>query len=86
MYTYITSWPIRNCSVMMLSSLVTRVFGVKSLISDEKDTFNGLAVREFFKKYPQLEPFLLSRLTDNNFNHVTDQVSNSLYYRIDALY
>ncbi|RKP23229.1 putative death-receptor fusion protein-domain-containing protein [Syncephalis pseudoplumigaleata] len=76
-----TSWPIRNCAVMMLSPLVTRVFGAKSLASDAKDTLSGVSVREFFKKYPQLEPFLLARLTEVNFANAAneEQVEMSLY-------
>ncbi|RKP05712.1 putative death-receptor fusion protein-domain-containing protein [Thamnocephalis sphaerospora] len=55
------SWPIRNCAVMLLSSLITRTFGVKSA-ADERDALNGLSGREFFKKYPKLRPFLLEKL------------------------
>ncbi|RKP24390.1 hypothetical protein SYNPS1DRAFT_23517 [Syncephalis pseudoplumigaleata] len=66
---------------MMLSPLVTRVFGAKSLASDAKDTLSGVSVREFFKKYPQLEPFLLARLTEVNFANAAneEQVEMSLY-------
>ncbi|KAI9598591.1 putative death-receptor fusion protein-domain-containing protein [Syncephalis fuscata] len=75
-----SSWSIRNCSVMMLSALVTRIFGIKSSTANERDVFNGPSVREFFKKYPELEPFLLSKLSLNFTNLITEEhVETSLY-------
>jgi hypothetical protein len=46
---------------MLLSSLITRTFGVKAS-ADEHDALNGLSRREFFKKYPKLQQFLLQKL------------------------
>ncbi|CAG8489964.1 6184_t:CDS:10 [Paraglomus occultum] len=55
------SWAIRNCSVMLFSTLVQRVFGTKK-VKDEQHSINKLTGREFFSRFPKLHPFLMNEL------------------------
>ncbi|GBC02144.1 hypothetical protein RclHR1_04480008 [Rhizophagus clarus] len=55
------SWAIRNCSVMLFSTLLQRTFGVRKT-KDEYHSINKLTSREFFSRFPQLYPFLLDEL------------------------
>ncbi|KAI8891289.1 hypothetical protein K501DRAFT_235278 [Backusella circina FSU 941] len=55
------SWAIRNCSVMLFSTLLQRTFGTKK-IKDEHSTVNTLTGREFFVRFPDLHPYLLKEL------------------------
>ncbi|KAL0077011.1 putative death-receptor fusion protein-domain-containing protein [Phycomyces blakesleeanus] len=55
------SWAIRNCSVMLFSTLLQRTFGTKK-IKDEHSGLNKLTGREFFTRFPQLHPYLLKEL------------------------
>ncbi|KAJ3334066.1 hypothetical protein HDU76_011590 [Blyttiomyces sp. JEL0837] len=52
-------FPIRNCATMLFSTLKTR---------DDEDGVNTVTGREFFTRYPQLHPFLLSQLKDALIN------------------
>ncbi|KAI7864734.1 putative death-receptor fusion protein-domain-containing protein [Spinellus fusiger] len=56
-----SSWAIRNCSVMLFSTLLQRTFGTKK-IKDEHSSVNQLTGREFFTRFPQLHPYLLKEL------------------------
>ncbi|CAO3700663.1 unnamed protein product [Rhizopus stolonifer] len=55
------SWAIRNCSVMLFSTLLQRTFGTKKT-KDEHSHVNTLTGREFFVRYPDLHPYLLKEL------------------------
>ncbi|CEP08348.1 hypothetical protein [Parasitella parasitica] len=55
------SWAIRNCSVMLFSTLLQRTFGTKKT-RDEHSTVNTLTSREFFVRFPDLHPYLLKEL------------------------
>ncbi|KAI9474087.1 MAG: putative death-receptor fusion protein-domain-containing protein [Benjaminiella poitrasii] len=55
------SWAIRNCAVMLFSTLLQRTFGTKKT-RDEHDTVNTLTGREFFIRFPDLHPYLLKEL------------------------
>ncbi|KAI8146003.1 putative death-receptor fusion protein-domain-containing protein [Fennellomyces sp. T-0311] len=57
-----SSWAIRNCAVMLFSTLLQRTFGTKKT-KDEHSAVNKLTGREFFTRYPQLHPYLLEQLT-----------------------
>ncbi|KAI9479552.1 putative death-receptor fusion protein-domain-containing protein [Zychaea mexicana] len=56
-----SSWAIRNCAVMLFSTLLQRTFGTKKT-RDEHSAVNKLTGREFFTRYPQLHPYLLEQL------------------------
>lgn len=61
-YTFaIYSWAIRNCSVMLFSTLLQRTFGTKKT-RDEHSHVNTLTGREFFVRFPDLHPYLLKEL------------------------
>ncbi|KAL8624379.1 hypothetical protein ACOMHN_012779 [Nucella lapillus] len=56
-------WEVRNSATLLLSALMTRIFGVKrskdeSVLSKR----NSQTGRSFFHKYPDLYPFLLTEL------------------------
>ncbi|KAG1120760.1 hypothetical protein G6F42_012679 [Rhizopus arrhizus] len=55
------SWAIRNCSVMLFSTLLQRTFGTKKT-RDEHSHVNTLTGREFFVRFPDLHPYLLKEL------------------------
>ncbi|KAI8979250.1 putative death-receptor fusion protein-domain-containing protein [Mycotypha africana] len=55
------SWAIRNCSVMLFSTLLQRTFGTKK-IRDEHSHVNTLTGREFFVRFPDLHPYLIKQL------------------------
>lgn len=55
------SWAIRNCSVMLFSTLLQRTFGTKKT-RDEHSSVNTLTGREFFVRFPDLHPYLLKEL------------------------
>jgi hypothetical protein len=55
------SWAIRNCSVMLFSTLLQRTFGTKKT-RDEHSSVNTLTGREFFVRYPDLRRYLLKEL------------------------
>ena len=55
------SWAIRNCAVMLFSTLLQRTFGTKKT-KDEHSNVNKLTGREFFTRYPQLHAYLLQEL------------------------
>ncbi|CAO3622452.1 unnamed protein product [Mucor fragilis] len=55
------SWAIRNCSVMLFSTLLQRTFGTKKT-RDEHSNVNTLTGREFFVRFPALHPYLLKEL------------------------
>ncbi|ORX88334.1 hypothetical protein K493DRAFT_306724 [Basidiobolus meristosporus CBS 931.73] len=54
-------WAIRNCSVMLFSTLLQRTFGTKKT-KDEHHSMNTLTGKEFFSRFPKLHPFLLKEL------------------------
>jgi hypothetical protein len=60
-FFFYNSWAIRNCSVMLFSTLLQRTFGTKK-IKDEHSTVNTLTGREFFVRFPDLHPYLLKEL------------------------
>jgi hypothetical protein len=57
------SWAIRNCSVMLFSTLLQRTLGVKKT-KDEHSVINLLTATEFFTRYPQLKPYLIEQLRE----------------------
>ncbi|XP_042330364.1 thyroid adenoma-associated protein isoform X2 [Sceloporus undulatus] len=54
-------WAVRNSSTLLFSTLITRIFGVKRG-KDENSKKNRMSGTEFFTRYPNLYPFLLSQL------------------------
>lgn len=52
---------IRNSSTLLLSALVTRIFGVKK-VHEEHSMENKMSAHEFFTRFPSLHQFLLSEL------------------------
>ncbi|XP_076464247.1 tRNA (32-2'-O)-methyltransferase regulator THADA-like [Babylonia areolata] len=56
-------WEVRNSATLLLSALMTRVFGVKrskdETVLSKRNSQTG---RAFFHKYPALYPFLLTEL------------------------
>ncbi|RUS30332.1 hypothetical protein BC938DRAFT_479538 [Jimgerdemannia flammicorona] len=55
------SWAVRNCSVMLFSTLLQRTFGTKKT-KDEHNSMNNLTSREFFTRFPHLLRYLLREL------------------------
>ncbi|KAF9986217.1 hypothetical protein BGZ65_008463, partial [Modicella reniformis] len=55
------SWAIRNCGVMLFSTLLHRVFGAKR-VRDEHLAINGITSRELFARLEGLSGFLQSQL------------------------
>nr|XP_022332415.1 thyroid adenoma-associated protein homolog isoform X4 [Crassostrea virginica] len=56
-------WAVRNSSTLLLSTMITRIFGVKR--SKDESTMskkNCQTGRQFFHQYPSLYPFLLNQL------------------------
>ncbi|XP_052428210.1 thyroid adenoma-associated protein homolog isoform X1 [Carassius gibelio] len=56
-------WAVRNSSTLLFSTLITRIFGVKKG-KDEHSKKNRMTGREFFTRFPDLYPFLLSQLQE----------------------
>ncbi|XP_062827467.1 tRNA (32-2'-O)-methyltransferase regulator THADA isoform X2 [Anolis carolinensis] len=54
-------WAVRNSSTLLFSTLITRIFGVKRG-KDENSKKNRMSGTEFFTRFPNLYPFLLSQL------------------------
>ncbi|KAK9692472.1 hypothetical protein K7432_014313 [Basidiobolus ranarum] len=54
-------WAIRNCSVMLFSTLLQRTLGTKKT-KDEHHSMNTMTGKEFFSRFPKLHPFLLTEL------------------------
>lgn len=59
----LSSWAIRNCSVMLFSTLLQRTVGVKKT-RDEHSALNLLTATEFFIRFPQLRPYLVEQLSE----------------------
>jgi hypothetical protein len=57
----VSNFAVRNSCMMLFSSLMQRVFGVKK-VRDEQSFKNRLHAREFFQRYPQLLSFFLDVL------------------------
>ncbi|KAF9192082.1 hypothetical protein BGZ51_006274 [Haplosporangium sp. Z 767] len=55
------SWAVRNCGVMLFSTLLHRVFGAKR-VRDEHQAINGITSRELFARLEGLCGFLQSQL------------------------
>lgn len=55
-------WSIRNCSMMLFSALLTRVFGNKKHKQDSCSTIKTMSSKTFFNKYPKLRQYLLQQL------------------------
>ncbi|XP_062851967.1 thyroid adenoma-associated protein [Trichomycterus rosablanca] len=56
-------WAVRNSSTLLFSTLITRIFGVKRG-KDEHSKKNKMTGWEFFSRFPDLYPFLLSQLEE----------------------
>jgi hypothetical protein len=54
-----TNWRIRNCALMLFSTGIMRILGVKKGSTDELDT---MSANEFYSKYPELHGFLKHNL------------------------
>ena len=48
---------------MLLSAVVTRIFGVKK-VQDERSPENKTTAKEFFTRFPTLRKFILMKLED----------------------
>ncbi|KAF9585910.1 hypothetical protein BGW38_000100, partial [Lunasporangiospora selenospora] len=55
------SWAVRNCGVMLFSTLLHRVFGAKR-VRDEHQAINGITSRELFARLEGLCGFLQTQL------------------------
>ncbi|KAF9961157.1 hypothetical protein BGZ72_004662 [Mortierella alpina] len=55
------SWAVRNCGVMLFSTLLHRVFGAKR-VRDEHQAINGITSRELFARLEGLCGFLQGQL------------------------
>ncbi|KAF9917861.1 hypothetical protein BX616_011056 [Lobosporangium transversale] len=55
------SWAVRNCGVMLFSTLLHRVFGAKR-VRDEHLAINGITSRELFARLEDLRGFLQGQL------------------------
>ncbi|XP_061173065.1 tRNA (32-2'-O)-methyltransferase regulator THADA-like [Saccostrea echinata] len=56
-------WAVRNSSTLLLSTMMTRIFGVKrSKDESNMSKKNCQTGRQFFHQYPALYPFLLNQL------------------------
>ncbi|ORZ21579.1 putative death-receptor fusion protein-domain-containing protein [Absidia repens] len=56
-----SSWAIRNCAVMLFSTLLQRTLGTKKT-RDEHSNVNNLTGQEFFTRFPKLHSYLLKEL------------------------
>ena len=56
-----SSWAIRNCSTMLFSVLLGRIFGINKNAEKAEESLSG---REFFLRFQHLKPFLLSELRE----------------------
>jgi len=54
-------WVIRNCGVMLFTSLTNRLFGLRKSRNDYNSNFT---TRSFFEKYAAVRPVLLKNLQD----------------------
>ncbi|CAL1537329.1 unnamed protein product, partial [Lymnaea stagnalis] len=62
-------WAVRNSATLLLSALMTRIFGVKrSKDETAMSKKNCQTGRSFFHRYPTLYPFLLSELEEATIN------------------
>ncbi|KAF7721980.1 hypothetical protein EC973_003893 [Apophysomyces ossiformis] len=73
-----SSWAIRNCSVMLFSTLLQRTFGTKKT-RDEHSNVNKLTGREFFTRYPHLHPYLLKELDAAVKQLLTNTMATSVH-------
>ncbi|GFO33499.1 thyroid adenoma-associated-like protein [Plakobranchus ocellatus] len=65
-------WAVRNSATLLLSSLMTRIFGVKrSKDETAMSKKNCQTGRAFFHRYPTLYPFLLSELEAATMNVIS---------------
>ncbi|RCH87920.1 hypothetical protein CU098_000597, partial [Rhizopus stolonifer] len=71
------SWAIRNCSVMLFSTLLQRTLGTKKT-RDEHAQVNTLTGREFFVRFPDLHPYLLNQL-DVAVNQLLTQAAHQVH-------
>ncbi|CAO3651150.1 unnamed protein product [Cunninghamella echinulata] len=82
-----SSWAIRNCSVMLFSTLLQRTLGTKK-IRDEHSTVNNLTGQEFFTRFPKLHSYLLKELkiaVDQLLGNSTTEVVHPGLYPILTL-
>lgn len=59
LYTF--NQQIRNSSTMLLSAIMTRIFGVKK-VQDERSPENKTTAMEFFTRFPTLRECILKKL------------------------
>ena len=71
---------IRNSSTLLLSALVTRIFGVKK-VHEEHSMENKMSAHEFFTRFPSLNQFLLTELIS-----ASEDGGKSERYGLAALY
>ncbi|BFZ60392.1 hypothetical protein YB2330_001428 [Saitoella coloradoensis] len=55
-------WAIRNCAMMLFSSLLNRAFGNKRSRDDYSTVNKRITSKTFFEKYPSLHPYILAEL------------------------
>ncbi|ORX55175.1 hypothetical protein DM01DRAFT_1407189 [Hesseltinella vesiculosa] len=82
------SWAIRNCAVMLFSTLLQRTLGTKK-IRDEHSSVNNVTGQEFFTRFPKLHPYLLKELkiaVDQLLDHsLAENVHPGLYPMLTLL-
>ncbi|KAI8097284.1 putative death-receptor fusion protein-domain-containing protein [Halteromyces radiatus] len=83
-----SSWAIRNCAVMLFSTLLQRTLGTKKT-RDEHSNVNNLTGQEFFTRFPKLHSYLLKELAnavDQLFGKsMADSVHPGLYPMLTLL-
>mmetsp|Transcript_22983 Transcript_22983/g.70379 ORF Transcript_22983/g.70379 Transcript_22983/m.70379 type:complete len:1811 (+) Transcript_22983:138-5570(+) len=67
-------WPVRNSGLLLLASLLSRALRNRRQ-RDEHAAANGLGIRDFFTRAPELYPFLLACLRRSTAAAVGDNVA-----------
>ncbi|XP_028408527.1 thyroid adenoma-associated protein homolog [Dendronephthya gigantea] len=70
------SWAVRNCSTLLFSALVNRIFGPQSF--QEEKRRQGMTGREFFSRFPSLHSFLIEQL-EISLKHADSESISSVH-------
>ncbi|EMR10586.1 hypothetical protein PNEG_01291 [Pneumocystis murina B123] len=77
-------WTVRNCSMMLFSSLLTRVFGSKKHKQDSYPTVKTMSSKTFFNKYPKLREYLLQQLK-YHVSYLDNYNENNIYVGLNPI-
>jgi hypothetical protein len=61
-YLLVCSWAIRNCGLLLLRSLIDRLFGTSESKTTTEAGWDGKSVRLDYDKYPEFPEFLMEML------------------------